>query len=158
MRIIVRSAYPDDAEAVATMASALSAHDGYGPGAFDAAAFRRDGFGRAAAFSVLVAGVGGAVVGYAMTYPGYGSISASRGLHLADLFVDPGARGRGVGRALVAAVARSCRDGGGDWVSWTVLAGNTRSRAFYERIGATVDAPELACYSLEGPALAALAG
>jgi len=158
MRIIVRSAYPDDADIIVAMVAALSAHDGYDPGAFDAATYRRDGFGRDAAFSVLVAEVEGVVVGYAMTYPGYGSISASRGLHLADLFVDPGARGQGVGRALIAAVARSCRDGGGDWVSWTVLVDNVRSRAFYERIGATVDRPELACYSLEGPALVALAG
>ena len=57
------------AKADAAMAAALNADDGYGPGAFDADAFRRDGFGRDPAFSALVAKVEGAIVGYAMTYP-----------------------------------------------------------------------------------------
>ena len=69
----------------------------------------------------LVAESGGAVVGFA----------AATGAFLDQLFVLPAWQGRGVGRALLAAVlARGLRP-----VTLHTSQGNARARAFYERHG-----------------------
>lgn len=55
------------------MANALNRHEHLPPHAFTPAIVRRDAFGRRRAFRVLVAEVGGRVVGYASFLPGYGA-------------------------------------------------------------------------------------
>ena len=84
------------------------------------------GFGERARFRVLLAEDAGRAVGYALFYPSYDTEHADRGLYLQDLFVVPGSRARGIGRALMAAVARAC---------WNAHEGNHAARAFYRRIG-----------------------
>ena len=93
------------------------------------------------ASKVVVSGgsAGGKIVGYALFYAGYDVDTASRGVHLADLFVAESARRRGVGRALVAAVARECRRTGGAWIAWFVQRDNREARAFYRALGARQD-------------------
>jgi ribosomal protein S18 acetylase RimI-like enzyme len=61
-------------------------------------------------------------------------------VHLADLYVVKSARRKGVGRALMAAVARECRKAGGTWVAWYVQRDNREARGFYRAIGAKQDA------------------
>ena len=122
------------------LAAALIAHEGKEPPAFSADDFRRDGFGPKAAFSTLVAEEKGALVGYALFYPGYDVETAARGVHLADLFVLESSRRRGVGRALLAAVARASREAEGRWISWAVVKNNREGREFYRAIGAEEDA------------------
>lgn len=136
--VTVRPAEPGDAEAVARLARLLSLSDGARPSQFTAEAFRRDGFGAAPAFRALVAAIDGEVVGYALYYPGYDTDRATRGVYLADLYVAAGARRRGVGRALVAGVARAAREMGGRWMFWSVLKRNKAARKFYRTL-----APEL---------------
>lgn len=136
--ITVRSARPDDAEAIARMARALSIADGGRPSRFSAESFRRDGFGADAAFSAIVAELDGASVGYAIHYPGYDTDSATRGVYLADLYVDETHRRLGVGSALVAALAAAARSDGARWMFWSVLKRNRGARRFYKKI-----APEL---------------
>lgn len=124
------------------MSAALAAHEGKRRGPFLASRFRREGFGAKAAFRTFVAELDGADVGYALFYPGYDVDTASRGAHLADLFVAKPARRRGVGRALMAAVARECRKAGGAWVAWFAQRDNREARAFYRALGAAQD-PDL---------------
>lgn len=137
--IRVREAMPDDADVVARMAAALAAHEGKRSIAWTADDFRRDGFGPDAAFSTLVAETGGSVVGYALFHPGYDTETASRGVHLVDLFVVGTARRRGVGRALLDAVVAACRAGGGRWIAWFVEPDNREGSEFYRAIGARKD-------------------
>lgn len=136
--IKVRPAIADDAEAVAAMAHALSEADGGRPSRFSAEAFRRDGFGDRPAFHAVIAEIDGTPAGYAVYYWGYDTDSATRGVYLADLYVDAEMRRRGAGRALVIGVARAARDGGARWIFWSVLKRNRGARRFYKRI-----APEL---------------
>lgn len=138
-RMSIREARPEDADNVAKMAAALNAHEGRPPLDFSADDFRRDGFGPKAAFSALVAEERGAVVGYALFYPGYDVETAARGIHVADLFVDEASRRRGVGRALLATVARRCREAEGKWISWAVVKDNREGHGFYRAIGAEED-------------------
>jgi ribosomal protein S18 acetylase RimI-like enzyme len=55
--------------------------------------------------------------------------------HLYDLFVSPVARGRGVGRELIAAVARQLRERGVTHLSLDVALDNDGARRLYDRLG-----------------------
>ena len=55
---------------------------------------------------------------------------------LDDLFVDPGTRARGVGRALIEAVAAVARERGWSLVRWHTADDNYRARALYDRLAA----------------------
>jgi ribosomal protein S18 acetylase RimI-like enzyme len=132
--ITVRPAKPDDADAVARMARALSLADGGQASRFTAENFHQDGFGAKAAFHAMVAEYDGEIAGYAVTYPGYDTDSATRGVYLADLYVDSAFRRRGVGRALVVGVAAHNRDQGARWMFWSVLKRNRAARRFYKKL------------------------
>lgn len=136
--IQVRAAVADDADAIAAMARKLSESDGGRASRFSADAFRRDGFGDAPAFKAVIALRDGSAAGYAVYYWGYDTDSATRGIYLADLFVDADQRRSGIGQALVTAVASNAREEGGRWIFWSVLKRNKTARKFYRKI-----APEL---------------
>jgi len=122
------------------MANALNRHEALSPRAFTAAIVRRDAFGRRRAFSVLVADVGGRVVGYASFVAGDHTDVAARELWMHDLFVQPTWRGRGVGRALVTAVAREAARRGFACLEWGVRVGHARIASLRGRALASVAA------------------
>jgi GNAT superfamily N-acetyltransferase len=124
MAATIREAVAGDA---ATLVSLVQAHGRRCAGA-------RLWRGRAR-FRVLLAEDAGRTLGYALFYPSYDSEHAARGLYLQDLFVVPEARRRGVGRALMAAVARACQADGGCYLFWNALESNRAARTFYRRIG-----------------------
>ena len=109
--------------------------------------------GRAGAF---VAEVGGRVEGIAIFYEGINSFRARPFLFLEDLVVTKAARGRGVGEALLAAVAREAVARGASRVEWAVLDWNEGALRFYRRMGGRPQTEWLR-YSLDGEALAKLA-
>jgi ribosomal protein S18 acetylase RimI-like enzyme len=116
---------------------------------------RRDAFGRRRAFRVLVAEAErGAVVGYAAFVPGYNTDVAGRDMWMLDLFVQPAWRSRGVGRALVTAVAHETVRRGWPDLEWGVRGSNRRALRFYRSLGARVSQTRIA--SLRHRALAAL--
>ncbi len=151
----IRPAVPDDAAAIARLANALSRHEGLGDKVFSALAVREDGFGENPAFTVILAELDGEAVGYALYQPFYNTDLACRGLWLSDIFVMAEARGRRIGRKLLAAVARRAVDTGSRSLWWGVHSANTRARAFYAGLGAKDDDARI--LELDGPALEALA-
>src|SRR5436309_13492557 len=70
---------------------------------------------------VLLAEEAGATVGFALFFHNYSTFLCRPGLFLEDLFVRPEFRGRGHGRALLAALARLAVDRGCGRVEWSVL-------------------------------------
>ncbi len=136
--ISVRRATVRDAPEIVRLAGELSLSDGGRPSQLTEQAVREDGFGDRPAFHVLMAELDGKVVGYALYFEGYDSDRASRGIYLSDLYVDVAWRRHGVGRALMKAAARACRDSGGAWMFWSVLKRNRSARRFYRTM-----APEL---------------
>ncbi|HKU97909.1 MAG TPA: GNAT family N-acetyltransferase [Vineibacter sp.] len=135
----VRRATVHDAEALADLTRGLNAHQGDPVGNFSAAVARRDGFGDAPCWTALIAERAGEPVGYAMFHASYDAPHAARGLYLQDLFVREDARRLGVGRALMAAVAREARQAGCVFFWWTAKQWNTEALAFYRALGATAD-------------------
>ncbi|MBI1962371.1 MAG: GNAT family N-acetyltransferase [Candidatus Rokubacteria bacterium] len=100
------------------------------------ARIRRHGFGRMRYFDALIARRGRVAVGFALYSVTYSTFVGRPTLYLEDLFVLPAERGRGAGRALLAAVARIAVRRGCGRMEWTVLDWNTPSIRFYRGLGA----------------------
>jgi GNAT superfamily N-acetyltransferase len=116
---------------------------------------RRHGFGRRPYFEALIARRRDRAVGFALYYFCYSTFLARPTLYLEDLFVLPDERRRGVGRALLRAVAGVAVRRGCGRMEWTVLDWNRSAIAFYDRLGAR-PMTEWTTYRLDGAALAAL--
>ena len=81
----------------------------------------------------LVAHNDTALVGLAHFRPFVRPLRGEKGLFLDDLFVHPGARGQGVGRALLRATAEEARLRGCAMVRWITADDNYRARALYDQ-------------------------
>lgn len=132
----IRPTTPADGEAVAAMCAALGAAEGQGITChFTPDAFRRDGFGDDPAFACLIAELDGRPMGYALYCLDYDTDRMCRSVYLSDLYVESAARRRGVGRALMAAVAAAGRRQGARLMMWNVLRSNAPARRFYATVG-----------------------
>ncbi len=97
---------------------------------------RRHGFGARRYFEALLCRRRGRPIGLALYYFTYSTFAGRPTLYLEDLFVLPDERGRGAGRALLRAVARTALRRGCGRMEWTVLDWNAPSIRFYRRLGA----------------------
>jgi len=132
----IRAATRRDSARIAAMANALNRYHDMDDTAFSAAGIERDGFGARAAFSCLLAELEGEAVGYAMYHDCYNSDVAARGLWLVDLYVEERARSHGVGRRLMAALAREALARGAVSLWWGVDSQNAAARRMYAGLGA----------------------
>jgi GNAT superfamily N-acetyltransferase len=98
----------------------------------------------------------GEPVGFAVWFVNYSTFSGRPGIYLEDLFVRPAQRGKGIGKALLAELARQCEANGWSRLQWAVLDWNTPSIEFYKSLGAELMDEWTGC-RLTGPALTALA-
>ncbi|HEU5322148.1 MAG TPA: GNAT family N-acetyltransferase [Methylomirabilota bacterium] len=151
----VRPARPAEAAILAEMANDLNDHVGIHGRPFTPERVLADGFGPRAAFTALVAELEGAVVGYVFFSLGYNTDFAARSVWLHDIFVVPAARGRGVGAALMAAVAAETVRLGCVSLEWGVHAANAGALEFYRRLGA--GGSEVRVMGVDGERLRALA-
>jgi GNAT superfamily N-acetyltransferase len=124
---------------------------------FDEAVLGEKLFGSRPYAEVLIAELDGEAQGFALFFHNFSTFEGRPGLYLEDLFVRPEARGRGVGRALLAelariAVARDCAR-----LEWWVLDWNTPAIGFYRSLGAR-PMDDWTVMRVDGAALAALAG
>jgi GNAT superfamily N-acetyltransferase len=113
-------------------------------------------FGPQAQLSCEFAEWDGETVGFAMWLLNFSTFSGRAGMFLEDLFVRPAFRGRGIGKALMAHLARKCVENGWSRLQWEVLDWNTPSIEFYKSLGAVM-MNEWIGVRLSGDALARLA-
>ena len=113
-------------------------------------------FGARPAAEVLIADLAGEPVGFALFFTSYSTFLAKPGLYLEDLFVRPSARSRGVGGALMAALAKVAVERNYGRFEWAVLDWNEPALKFYRSLGA-VPMAEWTVQRLTGAPLAALA-
>ena len=112
-------------------------------------------FGHPRFAEVVIARIAGEAVGFALFFHNYSTFLAQPGIYLEDLFVLPAHRGAGVGRALLAYLARLAIERGCGRLEWCVLDWNAPAIAFYERLGAR-PLGDWTTYRLTGEALADL--
>jgi GNAT superfamily N-acetyltransferase len=113
-------------------------------------------FGPSPALFGHVAEDGGEVVGVALWFLNFSTWRGVHGIYLEDLFVRPANRGSGLGRALLAALARECVDRGYGRLEWSVLNWNTPAIGFYRSLGA-VAMDEWTVFRMTDDALSTLA-
>ena len=97
----------------------------------------RDGFGPQPKFRALIAEWDDRPAGYASFFYFYSTFQGSPALFLEDLFVLDELRGKGIGKALLAAVVKLAIEEGCFGLRWEVLDWNRPAIAFYEKLGAT---------------------
>ncbi|HUB36114.1 MAG TPA: GNAT family N-acetyltransferase [Solirubrobacteraceae bacterium] len=113
-------------------------------------------FGAEPVAYALIAEREGRALGYALYFKTFSSFLTSTGIWLEDLFVRPSVRGEGVGRALLAAVAREVVRAEGGRLEWAALDWNELALGFYRNIGASTMS-EWISHRLDGSALRELA-
>jgi GNAT superfamily N-acetyltransferase len=114
-------------------------------------------FGPRPAAEAVLGFVGREPVGFAVYFPTFSTASGQRGLYLEDLYVEPQWRGRGLGRKLLAHVARVAAERGHGGLSWSVLDWNHPAIRFYRALGAERIADSLH-FRLTGTAFDRLVG
>jgi GNAT superfamily N-acetyltransferase len=105
---------------------------------------------------VVFACLDGAPVGFALFFHNFSTFLGKPGIYLEDLFVRPEARGLGVGRRLLAWLARTTIERGCARLDWAVLDWNKPSIGFYASLGAVAQ-DEWTTFRLSGTALQRLA-
>jgi GNAT superfamily N-acetyltransferase len=113
-------------------------------------------FGKRPYAEVVLAEDEGRPVGFALFFHNFSTFLGRPGIYLEDLFVIPEYRGRGIGRTLLAHLARLAVERGCGRLEWAVLDWNRDAIGFYERLGAHPNS-EWTVYRLAGEALTGLA-
>lgn len=158
MTLTIRPARPDEAGLVLDFIKALAeyerlAHEVVATEAEIAAAL----FGADPKAFCDIAEWNGEPAGFAVWFYTYSTFSGRHGIWLEDLFVHPQFRGHGIGKALMAGLAKRCLNEGLPRLAWWVLNWNEPSRVFYRSLGAKAQ-DEWTVKRLDGEALARLAG
>lgn len=150
---MIRPATPDDLPTIGHLIRGLAEYERLSQACvFDEDRVRRDLFGPRPFAEVLLVEDDGVVVGFALFFHNYSTFVGKPGLYLEDLFVEPEFRGRGHGKALLAAVARIAVERDCGRMEWSVLNWNEPAIEFYRSLGA-VPMNDWSVYRLTGDAL-----
>jgi len=154
----IRPAGEADVPAILALIRALAeyGHAASGAVAITEALLREAMFGSPRTVEVLLASVGQEIAGFAMFFHNFSSWRGRRGIFLEDLFVHPEMRRRGVGRALLAELARIALVRNCARIEWLVVDWNQPAIDFYRSLGA-VPLKEWTTFRIGGAALEALA-
>jgi GNAT superfamily N-acetyltransferase len=157
MSIAIRRARPDEAGLVLSFVRELAEyekllHEVEATEALLAAAL----FGPHPRLFCEIAECNGEPAGFAVWFVNFSTFSGRSGIYLEDLFVRPAQRGKGIGKALLVHVAKTCVANGWSRLQWSVLDWNTPSIEFYKSLGAELMDEWTVC-RVNGPALTALA-
>ncbi len=98
-------------------------------------ALEKYGFGPRPAFKVIIAYQQDIAVGCILYFEEFSTWRGSPGIYVQDLFVDAGARGLGLGRQLIEAVAERGRQLQATYLRLSVDAQNPSGFDFYRAIG-----------------------
>jgi len=153
----LREATGEDCDLIARWIGALAAHEGR-PDAATVTGddLRRWCFGEARAAEAFIVEDGGAPAGCAIVCTTLATYEGRPRLHLEDLFIEPSARGRGLGESAMRSLARLALARGRCALDWSAVEGNARAIAFYLRLGAR-EVAGVHKFRLDGAALGALA-
>lgn len=80
----------------------------------------------------------GEPVGFALWFYTFSTFQGRHGIWLEDLYVEPQLRGKGIGKALLAHLAKRCAEEKLGRLEWWVLDWNEPSIAFYKAQGAAM--------------------
>ncbi len=157
MTVSIRSAVAGDIDLICGFIRDLAEYEKLGDEAkADPVVMARHLFGAHAMAEVVIGEIEGIPRGFALFFHNFSTFAGRPGIYLEDLFVAPEARGHGLGKALLAhlaklAVARDCAR-----LEWSVLDWNEPALGFYRALGAKA-MDGWTVHRLDGAALEALA-
>ena len=154
----IRVATPDDLPAIGRMIRELAEFEREPDAAKATQEQLHDAlFGPDAVASALIAlDDGGEPAGFALWYRSFSTWEGFPGIYLEDLYVSESQRGSGLGRNLLASLARIVVHRGWSRLEWSVLRWNGEAIAFYDSLGGR-PLDDWLTYRLTGPALDSLA-
>jgi GNAT superfamily N-acetyltransferase len=133
----IRAARPEDAELLVNLVRELAVYEKLEQHARATPDnFRRHLFGPSPAAEAAVAEVAGVPAGFALWFTTFSTFRGQPGLYLEDIYVKPSYRGRGIGKALLAALARRAVERGCGRLELSVLNWNDPAIGFYFSQGA----------------------
>jgi GNAT superfamily N-acetyltransferase len=135
-KTLIRPATAEDADTIVSLVQALAIYEKEPLSSVKLTAedIRRDGFGPVKHFEALIAELDGEPVGFALYFHNYSTWEGRTGLYVEDLFVLERARGHGLGRQLITALAAIADARGCKRLELSVLDWNP-TREFYHRLG-----------------------
>jgi GNAT superfamily N-acetyltransferase len=113
-------------------------------------------FGQRRVAEVVLAYLADEPAGFALYFHNFSTFVGRPGIYLEDLFVEPAHRGSGVGKALLAYVAKVAVERGCGRFEWAVLDWNTPAIDFYKSLDA-VPLDDWMLFRLTGDALRSVA-
>ena len=157
MAFTLRPAVASDAATILACIRGLAEYERLGDEAVGTEDLVRETlFGDRPAAEVILAFDGEDAAGFALYFHNYSTFLTRPGLYLEDLFVFPQYRGRGLGKRLLARLARIAVERKCGRFEWAVLDWNADAIRVYEGVGAT-PMNEWRTYRLTGAALGRLA-
>lgn len=154
----IRTATEQDLDTIELLIRSLADYERLGAQVvLDRETLRRHLFGARPYAEVLIVEEGHEAAGFALFFHNFSTFLGRPGIYLEDLFVLPGQRGRGYGKALLSRLAELAVERECGRVEWAVLDWNKPAIGFYESLGARPNS-EWTVYRLSGSALQALAG
>src|SRR5690606_14227980 len=128
MTLSIRSATPADLPLIAQFIRDLADYEKLAHEVrFDEAKLGEKLFGPRPYAEVVIGEINGAPQGFALFFHNFSTFEGKPGIYLEDLFVRPDARGRGLGKALRAGLARLAVARGCARLEWAVLDWNAPS-------------------------------
>lgn len=124
---------------------------------FDEAKLGEKLFGPRPYAEVAIGEINGIPQGFALFFHNFSTFEGKPGIYLEDLFVRPDARGSGLGKAMLAHLAKLCTERDCARLEWSVLDWNDPAIGFYKGLGAKL-MDEWTVMRVDGDALARLAG
>ena len=123
---------------------------------FDEATLGDRLFGARPYAEVVIGELDGNPQGFALFFHNFSTFEGKPGIYLEDLFVRPAARGSGLGKALLAHLAKLCTTRDCARLEWSVLDWNAPAIGFYQSLDARL-MDEWTVMRVDGDALTALA-
>lgn len=149
MSLAIRAATASDLDRLAPMFDAYRGFYGKPSDLERARAFIRERLERQESVIFLAEDDSGRALGFVQLFPSFTSVEARRLWVLNDLFVSEGARGQGVGRALMNAARDHAVKTGAKRLTLETMEDNERAWSLYESLGYVKSEPNVRYYTLE---------
>ncbi len=155
--IVLRPAVPRDAVLIFALVRELAAYEQLsGEVQADEAMLAAALFGAQPRAFCVIADYGDAPAGFVLWFYTFSTFRGRHGIWIEDLYVRENFRGKGIGAALLALLARRCVEEKLGRLEWAVLDWNETAIAFYQSAGANLLQEWTMC-RLDGAALSAFA-
>lgn len=153
MSITIRPARPEDATAIYDMIYELAVYEKAPEEVVTTPdEIRGTLFSDGSQTEALICESEGKTIGYAVFFTSYSTWLGRNGIYMEDLYITPGYRGKGAGKALLKNIAQSAVKRQCGRLEWSVLDWNQSAIDFYLSIGALPQS-EWVRYRLDGEAL-----